>query len=237
MKSRIQLHTPKKKEKKSGKGYLFFIIFILIIIGLIFGVHYLFNLKQFRIDQIKITELSYADNDVYQATASSTISGSYYFGLIPKNSIFFYPKRELLNKFQDPDVKNIQISVTNNILNIEITERHAIFLWCNTDNSLCDYLDQDGISFSVAPQIQGSAYVIFADGSIPEVGVSALSKQDTDTISTMIDFAKSLDFSIVKFEGTYTASPVLNSKNLNTMNVLSLSSFADGLSIVTALSN
>ena len=70
MKSRIQLHTQKKKQKKSGKGYLFFIIFILLIIGLLFGTHYFFNLKQFRINQIYITELSYADNDAYQTTAS-----------------------------------------------------------------------------------------------------------------------------------------------------------------------
>ncbi len=201
MKSRIQIKTVKKaKVKNSKKFYLFFILFILIIIGIIFGVYYLFNLPQFRINQVKITELSYADNDTYLKNAESIISGNYLFGLVPRNSVFFYPKKELLKDFQDPDIKEIQISNSGNLLNIDIVERHAVFLWCNTDNSLCDYLDQDGISFSVAPQIQGSAYITFVDGRDPQVGVSALSMNDLSVISQMIDSAKTLGFKIIKFD-------------------------------------
>ena len=99
-------------------------------------------------------------------------------------------------------------------MNINITERHAILLWCNTDNSVCDYLDQDGISFSVAPQIQGSAYVVFVDGNNPQVGVSALSKQDVNTISTMIDSSKSLGFSIVKFDAANREANIYDSTGM-----------------------
>ena len=201
MKSRIQLKTVKKvKVKKSKKIYLFFILFILILTGIIFGIHYLFNLPQFRIGQIKITELSYLDNDIYLKNAESVISGNYLFGLIPKNSIFFYPKKDLLKNFQDPDIKEIHISKSGNTLSIDIVERHAVFLWCNNDSSLCDYLDQDGISFSVAPQIKGSAYITFVDGREPQVGVFALSKDDLSTISQMIDSAKTLGLKIIKFD-------------------------------------
>ncbi|MEI8337516.1 MAG: hypothetical protein WCF92_00010 [bacterium] len=213
MKSRIQIKTAKKikKAKRSFKGYLFLTLFILVVVGILFGVHYLFDLPQFRISQIKITELSYADNDSYQTVASSTISGSYYFGLIPKDSIFFYPKKELFSKFVDPDVKEIQISNNGNTLNINITERHAVFLWCNSDSSVCDYLDQDGISFSVAPQIKGSAYITFVDGRDPQVGVSALSKDDMNIISKMIDSAKSLNFSITKFDAANREADIFDS--------------------------
>ena len=201
MKSRIQIKTVKKtKVRNSKKIYLFFTIFILCTVGIFFGVHYLFSLPQFRISQIKITELSYADNDAYLKDAESVISGNYLFGLIPRNSIFFYPKKDLLKNFQDPDVKEIQISNDGNLLNIDIVERRAVFLWCNSDSSLCDYLDQDGISFSVAPKIQGSAYTTFIDGREPQVGVSALSISDLSTISQMIDSAKLLGFKIIKFD-------------------------------------
>ncbi|MFA6464061.1 MAG: hypothetical protein WCV55_03595 [Candidatus Paceibacterota bacterium] len=216
MKSRIQTKSVKKprKHKKSRKGYFFLVIFILLVAGILFGVHYLFNLPRFRIDQIKITELSYADNNAYLDKAFSTISGSYYFGLIPKDSIFFYPKKDLLQNFVDPDVKEIQISNSGNILNINITERHAVFLWCNNDGSVCDYLDQDGISFSVAPQIKGSAYITFVDGREPQVGVSALTKEDMDIISKMIDSAKTFGFSIVKFDAGNREANIYDSSGM-----------------------
>ncbi|MEI6478928.1 MAG: hypothetical protein WCO18_01405, partial [bacterium] len=194
---------------------MFFIIFILIIVGSFFGAHYVFNLSQFRINQIKISELSYADNDSFQNMASSTISGSYFWGLVPKDSIFFYPKSDLINKFQDPDVKALQISVSGNTLNIDITERHAVFLWCNNDSSVCDYIDQDGVSFSVAPQIDGGAYVVFMDGRDPQVGVSALSKEDIDTISQMIDYSKGLGFSIIKFDAGSRESNLYDSTGMS----------------------
>lgn len=213
MRSRINLKS-NKREHKSGLGYLFFIIFILLLVGIVVGAHYLFSMKQFRISDIKITELTYADNDTYQTMASSAISGSYYFGLIPKDSIFFYPKKELIKKFNDPDVKEIGISVTGNTLNINITERHAMMLWCSSDNSVCDYLDQDGISFSVAPQIKGSAYVTFVDGNEPQVGVLALSKQDANTINQMITSAKTFGFSIMKFDAANREANIYDSTGM-----------------------
>lgn len=197
MKSRIQLKSIGSHEKKRSSLRLFFLIFILILIVLVVGSYYVFHRDAIRIKNVKVSELAYSDSQLVQLNISGMLGGSYLFGLVPKNSIFFYPKAEIIKSLSIPSIKSVSIAINSNVLNITPTERIPLFLWCSS--SSCDYVDDSGLAFAVAPEIQGNAYVIFQNGSNPQVGFLSAPANDIKTIFAFLNGIKDSGFSISTF--------------------------------------
>ncbi len=198
MKSRIQIKNINfAKERKKGGWRLFFLVLILIILFLLAGSYYLFRLDVFRIKDVRVSSLAYEDLSAVQSKISDELEGSYLFGLIPKNSIFFYPKKEIFKTLSATSVKAISLTINSGMLNINLTERVPLFLWCNL--TLCDYVDGSGLAFAPAPEIQGNAYIIFQNGDNPKIGFMSASANDIQTVFDFINGVRSLNFSISSF--------------------------------------
>lgn len=151
---------PSLKERRRRKRFVIFFLsavvvvsfFVLAVIGL--------RMPDVNISSVVVHGAKYAREDLVQQFASSMLEGSYFF-LIPRSSIFVYPKtamaRDALSLF--PSVK--EISITRNgftALSISLTERTPAALWCASfaSTSPCYVMDDGGFVFAKADSEQSA---------------------------------------------------------------------------------
>ena len=139
MKKRRSFRKPHRIKKKRSifKSWLFWLlVFILIIVSIIF--YYLFFSKTFQIKEIVII-------------GQEKISKNQIKEIVPKENIFLIDiskiKTNILENFLPIANVNVRREFPDK-LNITITERVAVGIWCEQEN--CFLIDKDGIIFKSA---------------------------------------------------------------------------------------
>jgi hypothetical protein len=131
------------------------VLFIMLLIA--GGVLYFFWRPEVRITDIK----GAADiPDAARAAAHDALAGTYY-GIIPRDSVFFYPEKNVAAAALEaaPTMKSLSVSRDSfHSLTISGSERTAAFYWCGSspeeftaDVSACYESDIDGLIFAEAP--------------------------------------------------------------------------------------
>lgn len=155
-------HEEYLRKKRNWKifKYSALVFLVLFIIGLISYLLYR--------PAVRVTEIDFSGETVLSPEEIKSVSAGYmegsYFLLVPRNSIFFYPKKSLENFLLETytRIETIDIGFKNfHSIKIQITERKPEYLWCLEADEVCYFMDNEGLLFDVAPDFSGDAYFKF----------------------------------------------------------------------------
>jgi len=173
MQKRNVLNSPRLSELKRHRRRVFLNKIFMCLLGLsaiIASLAYLSRLNSMNIDEINISGNKVVDTENINETVKQQLAGKYLW-FFPKTNILYYPqnsiKDELQNKFKR--LKEINLSIKNNkILDITLTEREALYTWCESVSEQidereqkCYFMDGDGYIFDEAPYFSGEVYFKF----------------------------------------------------------------------------
>jgi len=143
------------------RQFLIGIVSIVVVTGFIVSVWYVTRLSAFTISTIEVSGGFSITPEEVRAAASAPLSGEY-FKLIPKTFSFFYPEAEItaavaaIDKVKNPIVERTSLTA----LRITFDEYVPYALWCDERaGGDCYYLDDEGVAFSTAPPLSGSAFI------------------------------------------------------------------------------
>lgn len=157
-------HTPKKslKARRSEQRTALRVVVALFFLLILGGIVYAFWRPEIRIISVETIATPEAASEVVRQTLVGT-----YFGLIPRDSVFFYPEKEVRAALLDayPSLAAVSVSRASfTALTIEGTRRVAAFYWCGGNASEfsvsgagCYEADTEGLVFAHAEaMLEGS---------------------------------------------------------------------------------
>ncbi len=161
-KSRVEAIRQRNRKRKKIRR----IIFLILFLGLVTGAVFFFRSPRFLIKDVVVEGAHVLDENELRAVAERELKG-YYLWVIPKRSMFFFPKHDI-EKALRTEFKRIEtLSLFENgrLLRMALTERESVYLWCGEEARRnpepCYFIDETGYVFSKAPFFSGSIYFKF----------------------------------------------------------------------------
>ncbi|HEY4502268.1 MAG TPA: hypothetical protein VJH21_00340 [Candidatus Paceibacterota bacterium] len=158
-----------KLARRKRRVFLFKLLGALFLLGLLLSVIiYALHRPELLIKQITVSGTSSLQSEEIKQFVEDRISGEYVY-LIPRASVFFYPKHslqeELLSSFKPMRTVSFTQETLGSLL-VSIEEREPSALWCG-ENRLddvtpeCYFLDEDGFIYINAPIFSDNVYIRF----------------------------------------------------------------------------
>lgn len=189
---RSSLRSKKFQERKRKvlilKVFLAFALLFALLSGVLYGLHR---------PEVTIQNIGVVGEDVIPAQAITTLAREVltgnYFWIIPRSTIFFYPRGAIEAALPRvyPKIKEASTSFKNlTTIEIVVEERQPFALWCG-ENRLegaipkCFFLDETGFIYGPAPDFTGDVYFHYY-GSLPKsdpVGQHFLSQEEFSRLS------------------------------------------------------
>lgn len=184
--SRI-LQSPKQAEKKRKRLIITSLLVFLCIILFFLVLFFTFRLPVLQISTLEVSGTNTMNISEIKEKALTKLEG-YYFGLIPRSNILFYPKSiikdDLINFFKK--IESINISRTSaTSIEINIKERETVAIICGGFHDVydvdqkCYSADKDGYVFEES--------VDFSEGVYPHYYLDLDSKNTNIIGSSFID--------------------------------------------------
>jgi len=157
-------------QRRRNRSFIIIGLISISIASLVFSSARFISLESLNIDSVNIIGADTVMKNRLEATALGSIQGEY-LGLLPKSSVFLYPKMKMIQALRslDPSIEKVSIEKSSgNGLTISIEEKIASAIVCtsfpdlddefgaNGDNDTCYYTDRDGYIFRKAPVISGN---------------------------------------------------------------------------------
>ncbi len=176
MSSRVLLPPSKLKVQRyrrwRGLGILLGIFFILLCIG---ALVVLWS-SLWRIGEVSVVGAQDISTSSISGVVWSDLSGTYRY-VVPKNSVFFYPKQEiersLMQEFPTLQSTSVGLSSSKTLI-VSVIERDPVALWCGVDiatGTPCYLLDGSGLVYAPSANYSGNVYIRYygavATGSPP----------------------------------------------------------------------
>ncbi len=139
------LSTRRRKRKKFKTSFLLFLVAFILVLGLA-----ALRLQIFRIQKIEISKLETVNQGKIKNEIKNEISGNFFY-IIPKDSLFFYPKSVIRKNLEQnfPSLSSLQLtgSIINQTLYVATEEKVTVALWCS---GACYNMDYTGSVFASA---------------------------------------------------------------------------------------
>ncbi len=218
-KGRLEVTTKERAEKRRLKRRRRMILIFICILFLIAGIIGIFHIPALRIKSVKVAGVETIPENALESLIKDNLAGSYFF-LIPKDSIFFYPKRSIEGTVTDtyPEIKDVGVSLSNlTTLSSSVSERHQIGVWCKEEIT-CYFLDDTGYLFENAPQISGNVYFTYRGDLVSGTSTDALKGSFLDEatfkkLNTFIQALKDLHvFTPIAFTKTAQGEGVISTE-------------------------
>ncbi len=164
MAKRIALPQSKLKKRRRRHRVRLILIFsaaALTLVGALIGCTWI---PYVRINMVEVLGTETQKTADIQILAQETLRGAYLF-IVPKNNIFFYPKKEVLSVLyaRYPAIKQIDVKAKNfTTVAVAVVERHPSALWCGEAplaEAPCGLMDENGFVYGPAASFSGDAYV------------------------------------------------------------------------------
>jgi hypothetical protein len=143
-----------RRRQKTARSLLFYAAGAVVLAGLLW---YGLWRPEVRIETVDASSAG-ADQGAIEALAKKELSGTFY-GVIPRNSFFFYPERAIRADILDAYPRYSAVALNRegfSALAVTATPRAAAFRWCGTPDALsaegasCYDADADGLVFEYA---------------------------------------------------------------------------------------
>lgn len=141
-------------------------LYVSFSLTLLLGIVYGLQRDEVRIRDIVVEGEGALDEEWIRTQAASALAG-YTAHVLPRDSIFFYPKSQVKDTLLSGDARLKSVSVSRKsirTLAVSVLEREGEALWCgiSPENSLpCHFLDAEGVVYAEAPIFSGSVYIRF----------------------------------------------------------------------------
>jgi cell division septal protein FtsQ len=176
----------KQGKKRTGINWKL-VIRLVITAVVITTVIVLTRLPRLQVRTITVVGANVADPGDISEFVQEQLQGNRAF-IFPKSSIFLVPEHTLEKqiKQQFSRLQTVTVSRTNfSTLTISVTEFQGMYLWC-TDETTCDFMDQNGIAFAAAPYFSGNAYPKIFIGTVQPLPFQALTSTQTAMVALLL---------------------------------------------------
>jgi cell division septal protein FtsQ len=149
--------SPTVRERRKKLLIRRFLIGLVLLIIIALALAFIPRIDAFSINHIAVTGNSIEASDELSTYIEREISGNYFY-LIPKNNIFFYPKRSIERKILGDftRINKVELSYEgNNSLLLDVVERKPYWLWCA---ETCFFMDENLFIFAKAPNFSGNVF-------------------------------------------------------------------------------
>jgi len=118
-----------------------------------------------RISEIRVQGLEISSGDVVRDFVRSQLAGTIH-GVFPKNSVFLYPKSDVVEKLQAqfPALHSVRlranVPTSFDSITVSLAERDPRALWCGADlEEPCSFMDEVGVVYAFAPEFSDAVYI------------------------------------------------------------------------------
>ncbi|MDP2655655.1 MAG: hypothetical protein Q8P17_03970 [bacterium] len=177
----------RRRTRRRRAFIALFVLFLLLLTASIYGLQQ----SAVRISQVEVIS---ADTSL-SAYATSTMQGNY-FGIIPRDSIFFFPEERIRADILVSHNDIAAVSISRNGftgISIKADYRVPIARWCGMSKTIgveeyCYFFDTDGFIYSATTDSTGSPQATQPINSF--VVYEALTSADAEPIGSTLPFAK-----------------------------------------------
>ncbi|MDP3958266.1 MAG: hypothetical protein Q8Q36_02265 [bacterium] len=183
MTARRKLLPPSRARRKRRVARLKQVFFTLVLFsGVLAFFLFLFREPSLRVNAVELSGAEAVPAEEILGVVNESLAGAY-FRLVPKESVFFYPKgaieEELAARF--PRLARVELSLENfRALRVEVIERAPAYLWCGSAREIvtseCFSLDETGYVFDRPAVFSGSSLARFY-GALAGEGDGAVGKR------------------------------------------------------------
>ncbi len=163
MARRVTLPESKLKRKKriqrTRLAILLGVLFILLA-GAVVGVSWI---PQIRIHSVEVAGAETVATSTIEQFASDLLVGRTLL-VLPKNSIFLYPKKQIIDGLtrEHPEFKEVSVHASNfETIEVSVVERHAKALWCDASSN-CRLMDENGFVYAPDLLLDAPAFVRYS---------------------------------------------------------------------------
>lgn len=190
----------RRAQNKRYKVIGFFAVFSVLVAGIItVCVH-----PKMYMNDIQLKGFRLSDNVEVQNQVRTYLDHKV-FMLIPRWNRFFVGRHGLKKMLHQlyPIFSTISITKQKQTLIIQVSERTADYLWCETTDSTdaqlpaCAYMDTSGFLFEQAPYFSQSSRIVFYS-AMHAVGSNAISAQIIDHVAQYKHLLQELHFTLHK---------------------------------------
>lgn len=199
-----KLRTPHAIARRRKIRIIFSVVGVVVLCLSVWGIIELMRVPGVRIASIEVHGAQAISEDEVTQSIQEELAGTY-FGLIPKDNTFVYPRRTIERALLDAYPRASSLTLAREgmqALVVSIVERQPHALWCGdivpsvadivaSINPRCFFLDATGFLFSPAPSYSGTPYHRFF-GAIAESRVVGQPFLPEDEYRTLYAFMDSL---------------------------------------------
>jgi hypothetical protein len=182
------LHTDTEPVKKTGQVNWKLLLKIFIAAVVLAGIVIAIRVPKFQVKHVVVVGANVVDPGDVTEFVTQQLQGHKFF-ILPRTSIFIIPESALEKNLKEkfPRLQTVSISRTNfSTLTITVTEYQGIYLWCS-DETTCDFMDQNGVAFSAAPYFSGNAYPKIFIGTAQSLPFQAISPEQVTRIGLLME--------------------------------------------------
>lgn len=163
-------YSKKHKEEKIKKRKIYLILYSILFIGILFSIGYFTRYDRFEITGIEIQGEGDKYIDDINRIVDDNLSDSMFLWLVSRSTPLTYSKanikEDILNEI--PKIKSISIDSRDRILDIQIEERGAEFVWCNNS---CYLVDEDGLVYEETIYTELDNHLIYIKDGINNLDI------------------------------------------------------------------
>lgn len=149
---------------------IFIGLLVFSVVGLIVtGVWYGTRMNNFTITEVVVSGGSTIDKSEVRELALDELKDTY-FGLVPKQFIYFYPHDQILTAVNKVErIKDVVVKrLDSQTITITYNEYSPDALWCKVGTAgECLFLDENGYAFAQAPELEGSSLLRYYNLQTP----------------------------------------------------------------------
>jgi len=193
--ARVSLPKSQVRARRRGRRARIALLLAALFLALCVGVVWFLHASFVRVVVVNISGAESITAAQVTDAVHAAISGAY-LSIIPRDSIFFYPKRsieaDLLNSF--PSLKSAIVHAENfDSISVAIGERHPQALWCGAEasSSSCALMDEGGVVYGHAADFSGDAYTQYFGAAEPlrpgaELPMQYLTKEQYSALYALV---------------------------------------------------
>jgi cell division septal protein FtsQ len=197
-----KLQQLEKRKKSSRKYYWIFGFCVLFLLGI---VYISFFASIFDIREVKIGKLDNINSSQVQKIADTWLTKSIIFIKRNRNFILFNPKEiSQLIKINILLADSVSVVRNGHTIEINISEREPVGVWCFSKKEVCYFFDSSGISYQLTNPTEGFIYAVVNDNRNRDVelGREVETKEWRNRIFMIREQMKQNGFEISSFDLT-----------------------------------
>lgn len=165
---RVREHIPASKARAKRRKSLYLKVgivacFLILAIG---GLVFTLRLPSLQVTSVEVVGASTLATEDLRASIDREMDGSYLL-VVPRSSIFLYPKRSIENALSEqyPKLRSVGVRFKDfGSIAVSVSEREPSALWCgasSADARQCYFMDAQGLLYAPAPSFSGPVYVSY----------------------------------------------------------------------------